>query len=58
MHDTLKKRQTAAEQVEETMLAFLMDFVPCRDLTVGEVKIIASRARALAFDKFSDAVCD
>lgn len=50
----LERRQTAGEKMESEVLDFLLDFNPCRKLTVGDVKTIAAVARRIAFDRFSE----
>lgn len=54
MADDLKQRQEAGEQVERQMINFLMQFDPAGELKVSDIKVIANRARSLAFGLFSD----
>lgn len=54
--DNLKPRQQAGENIEHRMLGFLMQFDPARTLTVADVKTIATAARTMAFEEFSEVV--
>ena len=50
MDDRLKEAQKLGEDVENKMLDFLMQYEPTQELKVCDVKLIAHRARLLAFD--------
>ena len=51
-HDAaiLKRRQECGQKVEKEMLDFLIQYTPCRSLSVGDVQTIASHARHAAFN--------
>lgn len=51
MSHELKRVQQAAQYVEESMLSHLLQYSPCDQLTVGDVKAIAVAARQIAFDE-------
>lgn len=52
MSDELKRRQACVAMVEDRLLTMLIQFEPCHKLTVGDVRMIASYARRVAFDAF------
>jgi len=55
MPDTdLKRRQEAGARFEQKMLDFLLQYNPTHDLKVIDVIAIASAARRLAFEEFSE----
>jgi len=55
MPDTdLKRRQEAGARFEQKMLDFLLQYNPTHDLKVIDVIAIASAARLLAFEEFSE----
>lgn len=51
---TLEQRQKAGTEVEERVLAFLIQFSPAENLRVCDVAQIAHAARRIAFDAFSE----
>lgn len=53
--EDLKRRQQAGERVEKDMIAFMIQFHPTHELRVSDLIAIASHARRLAFDHFSEA---
>ncbi len=54
-NSALKYRQEAGEQVEKDMLAFLLQFVPAKELKIVDVQCIANYARNRAFALFTEA---
>ena len=54
--DSLKKRQHAAQRLEEEIVAFLLQFDPARDLKISDAKTIAGYARNRSFDLFEEAM--
>ena len=52
--EKLKQRQEAGEAVEKAMIEFMIQFSPTMELKVVDIVQIASHARRIAFERFSE----
>jgi hypothetical protein len=52
LDDDLKAKQEAGAAVERSMIDFLLQFQPARELKICDAQLIADHARRLAFDHF------
>lgn len=48
--ELLRQRQEAAKHAGDRMMAILLDYVPCQEMKVCDVKFIAEYTRSVAFD--------
>jgi hypothetical protein len=55
---TLTQLQSVCKKIEEGMMEFLLQYIPCESMTVGDVKIIARTASRLAFSTFDAAATE
>lgn len=52
VNNDLKFRQEACNKIEQDMVQFLLQYNPASELKVSDIKMIAARARYVAFDAF------